>query len=288
MEQVASSRSFGGEQLRYKHRSSTLDCEMHFSIYLPPQLLTNPSAQNLQFPLLYWLSGLTATDENFMQKAGAQRVAAELGIVLIAPDTSPRGDGVPDDAEAAYDFGLGAGFYLNATEPPWSRHYRMYDYITKELPALLHKNFPVDPERQAISGHSMGGHGALSIALKNPSQYRSVSAFAPIVAPMQCPWGQKAFRQYLGENQQQWEMYDSVCLVKQATQIIPMLVDQGTADQYLKTQLFPSLFIAAAQQANYPLIYRQREGYDHGYYFIASFMEEHLRFHAMHLARLTS
>ncbi len=284
MEQVASSRSFGGAQLRYMHRSSALDCEMHFSIYLPPQFQINSSEEKLKFPLVYWLSGLTATDENFMQKAGAQRVAAELGIVLVAPDTSPRGDGVPDDAEAAYDFGLGAGFYLNATEPPWSRHYRMYDYITKELPALLHNNFSVDPERQAISGHSMGGHGALSIALKNPAQYRSVSAFAPIVAPMQCPWGQKAFQQYLGANRQKWEMYDSVCLVKQATQTIPMLVDQGTADQYLETQLFPSLFIEAAQQANYPLIYRQREGYDHGYYFIASFMEEHLRFHALHLA----
>ena len=284
VEQVASSKSFGGEQRRYKHRSNVLDCEMHFSIFLPPQLLLNRTESKLKFPLLYWLSGLTATDENFMQKAGAQRVAAELGIVLVAPDTSPRGDGVPDDAEAAYDFGLGAGFYLNATEQPWSRHYRMYDYITSELPALLHKNFPVDPRRQAISGHSMGGHGALSIALKNPALFRSVSAFAPIVAPTQCPWGQKAFRLYLGENQQSWEVYDSVCLVKSATQAIPMLVDQGTTDQYLETQLFPALFIEAAQQANYPLIYKQREGYDHGYFFIATFMEEHLRFHAAHLA----
>lgn len=284
MERVTVSKSFGGEQQRYKHRSGALDCEMHFSIYLPPQALANSAKEQSKFPLLYWLSGLTATDENFMQKAGAQRVAAELGIVLVAPDTSPRGDGVPDDAEAAYDFGLGAGFYLNATEPPWSRHYRMYDYITNELPALLHKNFPIDPGRQAISGHSMGGHGALSIALKNPTQYRSVSAFAPIVAPMHCPWGQKAFRLYLGDNRQKWEMYDSVCLVKQARQAIPMLVDQGTADQYLQTQLFPALFIEAARQANYPLIYRQREGYNHGYFFIASFMEEHLHFHATHLA----
>lgn len=284
MEQVASIRCFGGEQLRYKHRSSVLNCEMHFTIYLPPQFLFNRSGAKLQFPLLYWLSGLTATDENFMQKAGAQRVAAELGIVIVAPDTSPRGDSVPDDPEAAYDFGLGAGFYLNATELPWSRHYHMYDYITKELPALLHEYFPVDPQRQAISGHSMGGHGALSIALKNPSQYRSVSAFAPIVAPMRCPWGQKAFRQYLGANQQTWEAYDSVCLVKQATQVVPMLVDQGSADQHLESQLLPALFLEAAQQANYPLIYNLRDGYDHSYYFIASFMEEHLRFHATHLA----
>lgn len=284
MEQVANSKIFGGEQLRYRHRSTTLECDMHFSIYLPPQLVLNRTRAKLKFPILYWLSGLTATDENFMQKAGAQRVAAELGLVLVAPDTSPRGEGVPDDVEAAYDFGLGAGFYLNAIEAPWSQHYRMYDYITQELPDLLTANFPIDPARQGISGHSMGGHGALSIALKNPAQYRSVSAFAPIVAPMQCPWGQKAFRLYLGENQATWEAYDSTCLVLQAKQKLPMLVDQGSADQFLDTQLFPERFVAACGKANYPLIYQRRDGYDHSYFFIASFIEEHLRFHATHLA----
>lgn len=284
MEQVASSRSFGGEQLRFRHRSAALDCDMHFSIYLPPQLLHNRAQADLKFPVLYWLSGLTASDENFMQKAGAQRVAAELGLVLVAPDTSPRGEGVPDDPEAAYDFGLGAGFYLNATEAPWSQHYRMYDYITRELPDLLQANFAIAPARQALSGHSMGGHGALSIALRNPALYRSVSAFAPIVAPMHCPWGQKAFRLYLGADQTTWEAYDSVTLVQRAKQHLPMLVDQGTADQFLDTQLLPERLVAACNQANYPLVYNRRDGYDHSYFFIASFIEEHLRFHARHLA----
>ncbi|MSR11895.1 MAG: S-formylglutathione hydrolase [Gammaproteobacteria bacterium] len=283
MEQVASSRCFGGEQLRFKHQSAVLHCDMHFSIYLPPAVALAAAIPTKKFPVLYWLSGLTATDENFMQKSAAQRIAAELGMILVTPDTSPRGAEVPDDAEAAYDFGLGAGFYLNATESPWSRHYHMYDYIIRELPQLLYANFPIEPTRQAISGHSMGGHGALSIALKNPSLYRSVSAFAPIVAPVNCPWGQKAFRLYLGENKKAWEEYDSVSLVKKAKGKLPMLVDQGSNDQFLEVQLQPTRFIEACTQANYPLIYQVREGYDHGYFFIESFIEEHLRFHAEHL-----
>lgn len=284
MEQVASSKSFGGQQLRFKHQSEVLDCEMHFSVYLPPLAALAPTGAAPKLPILYWLSGLTATDENFMQKAGAQRVAAQLGLVLVAPDTSPRGESVPDDAEAAYDFGLGAGFYLNATAAPWSRNYRMYDYITRELPKLVHANFPVDPQRQAISGHSMGGHGALSIALKNLNQFRSVSAFAPIVAPTLCPWGQKAFRLYLGENKKAWEEYDTVCLLQHVSGSIPMLVDQGAADQYLEEQLQPALLVEACSKVNYPLVYNLRDGYDHSYFFIASFIEEHLRFHAKHLA----
>ena len=284
MEKVATSKSFGGEQLRFKHHSKVLDCEMHFSIYLPHQARLTATNPALKLPVLYWLSGLTATDENFMQKAGAQRVAAELGLVLVAPDTSPRGDGVPDAPDKAYDLGLGAGFYLNATELPWSQHYHMYDYITQELPRLIQSGFPVDPLRQAISGHSMGGHGALSIALKNPDQYRSVSAFAPIVAPSQVPWGQKAFGHYLGEDPGAWEQYDSTCLVRKAATQIPMLIDQGAADEFLEKQLRPALFIEACNQAGFPLLYNLRDGYDHSYSFIASLIDEHLRFHAEHLA----
>ena len=284
MEQVVQSKCFGGEQLRYKHESSTLNCEMHLSIYLPHQVTLTAANPALKFPVLYWLSGLTSTDENFMQKAGAQRLASELGIVIVAPDTSPRGESVPDDPDAAYDFGLGAGFYLNATQQPWSTNYHMYDYVTAELPQLIHANFPVDANRQAISGHSMGGHGALSIALKNPTQYRSVSAFAPIVSPVNCPWGQKALRQYLGDDTEAWLNYDSVALVQRATNPIPMLIDQGAADQFFDEQLKPWLFIEACNKAGYPLQYNLRDGYDHSYFFIASLMDEHLRFHAEHLA----
>ena len=246
---------------------------MHFSIYLPPQIKDGP------VPVLYWLSGLTGTDENFVIKAGAQRVASELGLAIVTPDTSPRGEGVPDDAEQAYDFGLGAGFYLNATQAPWNKHYRMYDYITQELPALINENFAVDPARQSLFGHSMGGHGALSIALKNADKYRSVSAFAPIVSPGNCPWGTKAFKNYLGEDISKWQEYDSAALIAKATTHLPMLVDQGTADEFLETQLKPELLLEAAKQAGYPLRFVEREGYDHSYFFIASFIEEHLRFH---------
>jgi len=273
MKSIASNKMFGGEQRRYKHKSASLSCDMHFSIYLPPQASEGP------VPVLYWLSGLTGTDENFVIKAGAQRVASELGLAIVMGDTSPRGNDVPDDPEQAYDFGLGAGFYLNASEAPWSKHYRMYDYVTQELPALVNDNFPVDPSRQSIFGHSMGGHGALSIALKNPDKYKSVSAFAPIVSPINCPWGCKAFKNYLGEDVSTWQEYDSASLISKATTHLPMLIDQGTADEFLDNQLKPELLLAAAEKAAYPLLFNEREGYDHSYFFIASFIEEHLRFH---------
>lgn len=273
MESIASNKMFGGEQRRYKHRSDSLSCDMHFSIYLPPQ------ANAESCPVLYWLSGLTGTDENFVLKAGAQRVAAELGLIIVTADTSPRGDDVPDDEEQAYDFGLGAGFYLNATQSPWDTHYRMYDYITQELPALINANFPVDSARQSVFGHSMGGHGALTIALKNTDKYRSVSAFAPIVSPISCPWGCKALTGYLGDDVSTWQEYDSVSLIRKATSPIPMLIEQGTDDEFLENQLKPELLLAAAEEAGYPIQFNNREGYDHSYFFIASFVEEHLRFH---------
>ena len=273
MESIACNKIFGGEQRRYKHKSETLSCDMHFSIYLPPQVSERP------VPVLYWLSGLTGTDENFVIKAGAQRVASQLGLAIVMGDTSPRGEDVPDDPEQAYDFGLGAGFYLNATEAPWNKYYKMYDYVTEELPALINDNFPVDPSRQSIFGHSMGGHGALSIALKNPDKYKSVSAFAPIVSPINCPWGCKAFKSYLGEDVSTWQEYDSAALIAKATTHLPMLVDQGTADEFLNNQLKPELLLEAAEKAGYPLQFIEREGYDHSYFFIASFIEEHLRFH---------
>jgi S-formylglutathione hydrolase len=273
MESIACSNMFGGEQRRYKHKSEKLSCDMHFSIYLPPQVSEG------RVPVLYWLSGLTGTDENFVIKAGAQRVASELGLAIVMGDTSPRGEDVPDDPEQAYDFGLGAGFYLNATQAPWNKHYKMYDYVTQELPVLINDNFPVDPSRQSIFGHSMGGHGALSIALKNPDQYKSVSAFAPIASPINCPWGCKAFKSYLGEDVSTWQEYDSAALIAKATTHLPMLVDQGTADEFLGNQLKCELLLEAAEKAGYPLRFIEREGYDHSYFFIASFIEEHLRFH---------
>jgi S-formylglutathione hydrolase len=273
MESIACNKMFGGEQRRYKHKSETLSCDMHFSIYLPPQVSKE------RVPVLYWLSGLTGTDENFVIKAGAQRVASELGLAIVMGDTSPRGEDVPDDPEQAYDFGLGAGFYLNATQAPWDKHYKMYDYVTQELPALINDNFPVDSSRQSIFGHSMGGHGALSIALKNPDKYKSVSAFAPIISPINCPWGCKAFKSYLGEDVSIWQEYDSAALIAKATTHLPMLVDQGTADEFLDNQLKPELLLEAAEKAGYPLQFIEREGYDHSYFFIASFIEEHLRFH---------
>jgi S-formylglutathione hydrolase len=249
---------------------------MRFAIYLPPQV-----ESGIRVPVLYWLSGLTCTDENFMHKAGAQRIAAELGIAIVAPDTSPRGSDVAD--EEAYDFGQGAGFYLNATQPPWEKHYQMYDYVVDELPNLIEANFPVTQQR-AISGHSMGGHGALMIALKNPTRFSSVSAFSPIVNPTQCPWGIKAFRGYLGDHPTAWQAYDSVELLKNYSgKPTPMMVEQGGDDQFLVQQLMPERLIDAAKQVNYPLEYSLQPGYDHSYFFIASFIEKHLRFHHQHL-----
>ena len=271
MERIEHRASFGGWQDVYRHHSAVLGCAMNVAVYLPPQA----EAQNL--PVLYWLSGLTCTEQNFITKSGAQRYAAEHGVVLVAPDTSPRGDDVADDA--AYDLGKGAGFYLNATEQPWAAHYRMYDYVAAELPALVEANFPVTAAR-AVSGHSMGGHGALIVALKNPGRYRSVSAFSPIVAPSQVPWGQKAFAAYLGEDRQAWKAYDAVELVKEAKERLPLLVDQGAADEFLKAQLRPELLQAACGVAGYPLTLCLRPGYDHSYYFVTSFIGEHIAYHA--------
>lgn len=275
MELLEEHRCFEGRQQRWRHDSTTLNCAMTFSIFLPPT--ENP-------PVLFWLSGLTCNDENFTTKAGAQRIAAELGIALVMPDTSPRGDDVADDA--GYDLGKGAGFYLNATEQPWASHYRMYDYIRDELPALIKAEFTVS-DRCAISGHSMGGHGALIMALKNPGKYTSVSAFAPIVNPTQVPWGQKAFTHYLGDDSQKWQEWDSCALMlaSRPEDAIPMLIDQGDADQFLAGQLQPAVLAEAARQKDWPLTLRIQAGYDHSYYFMASFIEDHLRFHAEHLFR---
>ena len=250
---------------------------MNFSVFVPPL------DGDRKAPVLYWLSGLTCTDENFVQKAGAQRVAAELGVILVAPDTSPRGEGVPDDPEGAYDLGLGAGFYLNASQTPWDRHYRMYDYIVNELPEMIEQIFPVREGARSLFGHSMGGHGALTIALKNPDRYRSVSAFAPICSPTRCPWGRKALNHYLGSDQGSWTDYDASLLLSKVSRQIPMLIDQGEADQFLEQQLHPHLLLEAAQDCDYDVIYRSRPGYDHSYFYIASFIEEHLRFHNDHL-----
>ncbi|NTX70531.1 S-formylglutathione hydrolase [Lelliottia amnigena] len=276
MELLEEHRCFEGRQQRWRHDSTALNCAMTFSIFLPP---TNGKAKP---PVLYWLSGLTCNDENFTTKAGAQRVAAELGIALVMPDTSPRGDDVADDA--GYDLGKGAGFYLNATQQPWASHYRMYDYIRNELPALIAAEFDVG-DRCAISGHSMGGHGALIMALKNPGMFTSVSAFAPIVNPTQVPWGQKAFSHYLGEDTDKWQEWDS-CALMQASQpgdAIPTLIDQGDADQFLANQLQPAVLAEVARQKAWPLTLRIQPGHDHSYYFIASYIEDHLRFHAEHL-----
>ena len=276
MEKISETLCFGGRQMQYSHRSFELSCEMRFAIYLPPQ------AVEKKVPVLYWLSGLTCTDENFTQKAGAQRVAAELGIAIVMPDTSPRGEGVPDDEDGAYDFGLGAGFYVNATQEPWDKHYRMYDYVVKELPFLIETEFPVSDVR-AISGHSMGVHGAITVGLKNPQRYRSISAFSPICNPMNCPWGEKALGSYLGDNRESWRKYDASELLKVAKEKLPLLVDQGLADNFLQEQLKPETLEAAAAESCYDLVLRRQDGYDHSYFFIASFIEDHLRFHARYL-----
>ena len=262
---------FGGWQDVYEHASDTLGCGMRFAVYLPPQ------AETRKLPVLYWLSGLTCNEQNFITKAGAQRYAAEHGVILVAPDTSPRGDDVPD--ADGYDLGKGAGFYVNATTLPWARHYRMYDYVVDELPALVEANLPVTGAR-AISGHSMGGHGALVIALRNPGRYRSVSAFAPIAAPSQVPWGEKALSTYLGPDREAWKAYDATALVANATEKLPLLIDQGQADEFLEGQLKPWLLQAAAAHADHPLYLRMQPGYDHSYYFIASFIGEHIAHHA--------
>ena len=250
---------------------------MRLAAYVPPQ------AEHGKAPVVWFLSGLTCTEENFTVKAGAQRVAAELGLILIAPDTSPRGEGVPDDPEGAYDFGLGAGFYVDATREPWAKNYRMRPYIERELPALVAENLPADMGRQGIMGHSMGGHGALTIALRNPDRFRAVSAFAPIASPMNCPWGHKALSGYLGPDRTAWREYDACALIEDGARVRDLLVDQGAADSFLETQLKPELLEQACARAGIPLTLRRQQGYDHSYFFISSFIEDHLRWHAERL-----
>lgn len=280
IKRVSGTKCFDGLQQRFEHRSEVLDCRMRFALFLPPQAEEVKGEQ--QFPVLYWLSGLTCTDENFSQKAGAQRLAAELGIALVIPDTSPRGDDVADDPE--YDLGQGAGFYLNATREPWKQHYRMYDYVVDELPELVERHFPLSG-RRAISGHSMGGHGALVIGLRNQGRYTSISAFSPVCNPIACPWGEKAFSAYLGADRASWEEYDAATLMSRATEHLPTLVSQGDQDQFLETQLKPHALKSAAEAAGYPLKLQHHAGYDHSYFFIASFIEQHLRFHADYLLK---
>lgn len=273
---ISRAATFGGATEFYSHLSSSCQTEMRFSVFVPP------AAKTKKVPVLFWLSGLTCTEENFMAKAGAQRLAAELGILIVAPDTSPRGLNLPNDSES-YDFGVGAGFYVNAVLGPWKKHYQMFDYVTQELPELVAKHFPVSG-KQSIFGHSMGGHGALVAALRNPGKYASVSAFAPIVAPSLCPWGQKAFKGYLGESDV-WAQYDAHLLVSgELSTRQELLVDQGSADKFLKNELLPEKLLEACEKTGHPVIYRLREGYDHSYYYISSFMEEHLRYHAGFLA----
>lgn len=271
MQRIEHRASCGGWQDVYEHYSTSLRSSVRVAVYLPPQAAT------AKLPVLYWLSGLTCNEQNFITKAGAQRYAAEHGVILVAPDTSPRGDNVAD--ADGYDLGKGAGFYLNATQQPWAAHYRMYDYIVDELPALIEAHLPASDVR-GISGHSMGGHGALMIALKNPGRYRSVSAFSPIVAPSQVPWGQKAFAAYLGDDAESWKQYDTVELVAAAQEKVTLLVDQGDADEFLEEQLKPSLLQAACTAAGHPLQLRMQPGYDHSYYFISSFIGGHIAHHA--------
>jgi S-formylglutathione hydrolase len=276
LEQISANKMFGGTQYKFRHRSAVLDCEMSFSVYVPPN-----TRDGDKVPLIYWLSGLTCTDDNFVHKAGAQQYAAEYGVAIVCPDTSPRGEDVPDDAQKAYDFGLGAGFYVNATQEPWRKHYQMYDYITVELPRVLeHSDLPLDTANCSIMGHSMGGHGALTIALKNPGSYKAVSAFAPICSPLQCPWGHKALGGYLGADKTDWAEYDTVALIPQAREKLHILVDQGQADNFLVEQLKPELLQAACLAAKHPLTLRMHAGYDHSYFFIATFIAEHIAHHA--------
>ena len=280
IETLSETNCFGGRIGFYKHSSPTNNCDMRFSVFVPPQ------AVHGKVPVLTFLSGLTCTEENFMVKSGAQRVAAELGLMLVSPDTSPRGEGVPDDPDKDYDFGLAAGFYLNATQAPWAQHYQMYDYITKELPPIIFDNFPGDPGRHGLTGHSMGGHGSLVIGLRNPDMFKSLSAFAPICTTLHSPWGQKALGHYLGDDQSTWTDYDACEVARRSgdvTKFDRILVDQGADDPYLAEQLKPELLEAACKESGLPLELRIHDGYDHGYYFISTFIEEHLRFHAERL-----
>ena len=272
-------RCFDGTVAYYDHQSSSCNCKMNFAAYIPPQ------ARSQSVPILYYLSGLTCNEENFITKAGAQQYAAEFGIMLVVPDTSPRNTGIPKEDDV-WDLGSGAGFYIDATANPWQKHYQMYSYVTKELPALIAENFAVQTNKQSIFGHSMGGHGALICALKNPQQYLSVSAFAPIAAPSKCPWGEKSFTAYLGSDRQAWTEYDASELIKQTQLNSTILIDQGTADQfYQQKQLLPENFQAACQQVAQKLNLRWQEGYDHSYFTINSFIKDHMQHHAMHLTK---
>jgi S-formylglutathione hydrolase len=273
---ISKVKTFGGWLNTYTHQSEACNCKMTFSVFLPPQ------AENEKVPVLYWLSGLTCTNENFMIKAGALKYASENGIAIVTPDTSPRGAGITGEDDS-WDFGTGAGFYLNATQKPWSEYYNMYDYIVKELPSLIESNLPVN-DKKAISGHSMGGHGAMTIALKNPDKYKSVSAFSPICAPIQCPWGVKAFTNYLGEDQSTWSNYDTTALILNGATKMPILIDQGDADNFLKdNQLRPDLLLEASRKMDFPIELRMQPNYDHSYYFVSSFIEDHIKHHAQYL-----
>jgi S-formylglutathione hydrolase len=282
LDTVSTTRCFGGTQHVFRHHSEATGTDMRFAAYVPPKAAAG------RLPVVWFLAGLTCTEENFTVKAGAQRVAAELGLILIAPDTSPRGEGVPDDPDGAYDFGLGAGFYLDASQEPWARNYRMESYIMQELPDVVGRAVPADMTRQAIMGHSMGGHGALTLALRHPGHFASVSAFAPIASPMNCPWGEKALGGYLGPDQAVWRGHDACALIEDGARLPPLLVDQGTADGFLESQLKPQLLEAACAKAGIPLTLRRQEGYDHSYLFIASFVEDHLRWHADAFAQATA
>ena len=272
LETISTAKSFGGTQGVYSHASRETGTEMTLSVYLPPQ-----AEAGVPLPVVWYLSGLTCTHANVTEKGGFQRVCAELGLILVAPDTSPRGNDVPDDPD--YDFGQGAGFYVDATEAPFAANYRMYSYVAAELPELVARHFPADMTRQGLTGHSMGGHGALTGALKNPGRYRSVSAFAPIVAPSQVPWGEKALGRYLGPDRAAWRRYDSVALIEDGARLPELLVDQGTNDTFLERELRPELLEAACRDAEIDLTLRRQEGYDHSYYFISTFIEDHLRWH---------
>ncbi|WP_281401657.1 S-formylglutathione hydrolase [Microvirga soli] len=276
-ETVSQSRCFNGTQFVYRHTSRETGTPMRLAVFVPPQ------AKDRKVPVVWFLSGLTCTEENFTVKSGAQRVASELGLMLIAPDTSPRGEGVPDDPEGAYDFGLGAGFYVDALQEPWAKHYRMRSYIERELPDLIAESLPADMSRQGITGHSMGGHGALTIALRNPDRFKAVSAFAPIASPMNCPWGEKALSGYIGADRSAWREYDACVLIEGGARLPDLLVDQGSGDSFLESQLKPQLLEEACARAGQPLTLRRQEGYDHSYFFIATFIEDHLRWHAQRL-----
>ena len=275
IETVSENRSHGGTQGVYKHASTETGTDMTFSVFVPPQ------AQDRACPVLWYLSGLTCTHANVTEKGEYRAACAEAGIIFVAPDTSPRGEDVADDD--AYDMGQGAGFYVDATQQPWTPHFRMRSYIERELPALIAKNFPVDMDRQGITGHSMGGHGALTIGLRNPETFRSISAFAPIVSPLNCPWGEKALSGYLGDDRQSWREYDACALIRDGARADALLIDQGTGDQFLEEQLKPQLLAEACKDAGIPLTLNLRSGYDHSYYFISSFMADHVAWHARRL-----